>query len=134
MDAAREALTAAFAAGTPVQGKVGSTNKGGFTVDLGGQRGFCPFSQMDLRRVEEEGGDSLARDLVVRRQENALDPERLEPDVAPLFALLEHHDEVDLWIIELAGSQEERINGLSFSLDNNREHNIELVRCGQRGH
>ncbi|MDD5719308.1 MAG: S1 RNA-binding domain-containing protein [Candidatus Krumholzibacteria bacterium] len=50
--AALQALQDACAAGAPIEGKVTSTNKGGFTVDLGGLRGFCPFSQMDLRRVE----------------------------------------------------------------------------------
>ena len=55
-EAGREALQAlqdAHAAGVPVEGKITSTNKGGFTVDLGGLRGFCPFSQMDLRRIED---------------------------------------------------------------------------------
>jgi small subunit ribosomal protein S1 len=51
--AAMAALQTAHDAGAPVEGKITSTNKGGFTVDLGGQRGFCPFSQMDLRRVED---------------------------------------------------------------------------------
>lgn len=50
---AMQMLQDALAAGAPVEGKVTATNKGGFTVDLGGQRGFCPFSQMDLRRVED---------------------------------------------------------------------------------
>jgi small subunit ribosomal protein S1 len=31
----------------PVPGKVRSTNKGGFEIDLGGVRAFCPFSQID---------------------------------------------------------------------------------------
>ena len=31
----------------PVPGKIRSTNKGGFEVDLGGVRAFCPFSQID---------------------------------------------------------------------------------------
>ncbi len=48
-----QALQDALAAGAPVDGKVTSTNKGGFAVDLGGQRAFCPFSQMDLRRIED---------------------------------------------------------------------------------
>jgi small subunit ribosomal protein S1 len=55
-DAGSEALPAlleAHAAGVPVEGRITSTNKGGFTVDLGGLRGFCPFSQMDLRRIED---------------------------------------------------------------------------------
>jgi len=52
-EAGSEALTAAFAAGTPVKGKVGSTNKGGFSVDLDGTRAFCPFSQIDVRRADD---------------------------------------------------------------------------------
>lgn len=51
-DAGREALNAAHAAGTPVLGKVVSTNKGGFSVDLDGTRAFCPFSQIDVRRAD----------------------------------------------------------------------------------
>ena len=51
-DAGHEALTAAYTAGTPVQGKVGSTNKGGFSIDLDGTRAFCPFSQIDVRRAD----------------------------------------------------------------------------------
>ena len=51
-DAGHEALTAAYAAGTPIQGKVGSTNKGGFSIDLDGTRAFCPFSQIDVRRAD----------------------------------------------------------------------------------
>ena len=50
---ALKALQTALEANAPVDGKITATNKGGFTVDLGGQRGFCPFSQMDLRRVED---------------------------------------------------------------------------------
>jgi len=52
-DTDTEALHAAFAAGTPLAGKVGSTNKGGFSVDLGGVRAFCPFSQIDIRRADD---------------------------------------------------------------------------------
>jgi len=32
----------------PVEGKVSGENKGGFTVELGGTRGFVPFSQIEL--------------------------------------------------------------------------------------
>lgn len=48
-----EVLTKAFEAGTPVEGKVKDTNKGGFSVLLGDLRAFCPFSQIDSRRVED---------------------------------------------------------------------------------
>ena len=51
-DAGRKALEEAHAAGTPVEGKVGQTNKGGFSVDLGGVRAFCPYSQIDVRRAD----------------------------------------------------------------------------------
>ena len=51
-EAGHEVLASAYAAGTPVQGKVGSTNKGGFSIDLDGTRAFCPFSQIDVRRAD----------------------------------------------------------------------------------
>ena len=51
---AREALAAAAESGVPVEGKVAAVIKGGYEVTVGGQRAFCPFSQMDLRRVESE--------------------------------------------------------------------------------
>lgn len=43
----------AFHAGIPVQGTVTKEVKGGFEVKVAGQRGFCPYSQMDIRRVED---------------------------------------------------------------------------------
>ncbi|MCP4292907.1 MAG: S1 RNA-binding domain-containing protein [bacterium] len=52
-DSGNKALQQAFEAGTPVEGKVGDTNKGGFSIDLGGVRAFCPFSQIDVRRAED---------------------------------------------------------------------------------
>jgi small subunit ribosomal protein S1 len=49
---ARQALAVAAQAGIPVEGKVAALIKGGYEVTVGGLRGFCPFSQMDVRRVE----------------------------------------------------------------------------------
>jgi small subunit ribosomal protein S1 len=49
---ARQALAMAAQTGIPVEGKVAAVIKGGYEVTIGGLRGFCPFSQMDLRRVE----------------------------------------------------------------------------------
>jgi len=43
----------AFHAGIPVQGRVTKEIKGGFEVKVAGQRGFCPYSQMNIRRVED---------------------------------------------------------------------------------
>lgn len=46
-------LEEAYHSGIPVEGTVESEGKGGFQVRLGGgARAFCPFSQMGLRRVE----------------------------------------------------------------------------------
>jgi small subunit ribosomal protein S1 len=43
-------LEQAFAAGIPVEGLVTAENKGGFDVQLGSVRAFCPGSQIDRRR------------------------------------------------------------------------------------
>ncbi len=47
------ALRDALAADLPVEGKVVSTNKGGFEVLVSGARAFCPMSQIDLYRPED---------------------------------------------------------------------------------
>jgi len=49
---AREALAAAAESGVPVEGKVAAVIKGGYEVTVAGLRAFCPFSQLDLRRVD----------------------------------------------------------------------------------
>ena len=49
---AREGLAVAAQTGLPVEGKVTAVNKGGYEVTVAGLRAFCPFSQMDLRRVD----------------------------------------------------------------------------------
>jgi small subunit ribosomal protein S1 len=49
---ARQALSLAAASGVPVEGRVAGVIKGGYEVTVGGLRAFCPFSQMELRRVE----------------------------------------------------------------------------------
>jgi small subunit ribosomal protein S1 len=55
---ARGAATArqledAFRAGLPAEGKVVRDVKGGYEVRIGGQRAFCPFSQIDIVRNTE---------------------------------------------------------------------------------
>jgi small subunit ribosomal protein S1 len=49
---ARQALAMAAQSGMPVDGKVAAVIKGGYEVTVGGLRAFCPFSHMDVRRVE----------------------------------------------------------------------------------
>jgi small subunit ribosomal protein S1 len=49
---ARQALAMAAQSGMPVEGKVAGVIKGGYEVTVAGLRAFCPFSHMELRRVE----------------------------------------------------------------------------------
>ena len=44
---------AASLACVPVEGTVTEVNKGGYVVEVSGQRCFCPLGQMDLRRIED---------------------------------------------------------------------------------
>ncbi|MGI5863564.1 MAG: S1 RNA-binding domain-containing protein [Myxococcales bacterium] len=50
--AQREFLQEARDSGIPVEGLVTGHNKGGLEVDVGGMRGFCPISQIDVHFVE----------------------------------------------------------------------------------
>ncbi len=45
-------LEDAFRTGLPVEGKVEKEVKGGYEVRIARQRGFCPFSQIDIVRTE----------------------------------------------------------------------------------
>jgi len=49
----KEMLKEAFDKKIPVNGKVMSAIKGGFTVDLLGIRAFCPVSQLDIRKIND---------------------------------------------------------------------------------
>ena len=49
---ARQTVSLAAASGVPIEGRVAGVIKGGYEVTVGGLRAFCPFSQMELRRVE----------------------------------------------------------------------------------
>jgi len=48
---ARVMLEAAVDSGLPVEGRVAGVIKGGYEVTVAGLRAFCPFSQIDTRRV-----------------------------------------------------------------------------------
>lgn len=51
-DAGLARLEEAFRGGIPVEGAVEKEVKGGYEVRVAGQRAFCPFSQIALRRAE----------------------------------------------------------------------------------
>jgi small subunit ribosomal protein S1 len=55
-DASKEQLRLAHEQGIPVEGKIVAINKGGAEVEIGGTRGFCPKSQLDVRFVEDLEG------------------------------------------------------------------------------
>jgi len=46
----------AYRQGFPVEGRITGVNKGGFDVDIFGKRAFCPFSQMELQRIDNAEG------------------------------------------------------------------------------
>ena len=59
-------LEEAKQSGIPVEGLVAKEVKGGFEVTLGGvTRAFCPYSQMDVRRIEQ-GEDYIGQRLLFR--------------------------------------------------------------------
>jgi len=61
-DSARKHLEEVWQNGVPIEGLVEKEIKGGFEVKLAGaMRGFCPFSQMALQRIEN------AQDYIGRR-------------------------------------------------------------------
>lgn len=48
-----EQLEEAYHSGSPVEGQITGTTKGGLEVQIAGQRAFCPASQADVRFVED---------------------------------------------------------------------------------
>ena len=69
---AREALAMAARSGITVEGRVAGVVKGGYEVTVAGLRAICPFSQMDVRRADNEQ-DYVGRVLefrVTRYEEN----------------------------------------------------------------
>lgn len=67
-------LEEAYRSAIPVDGFVKAEIKGGFEITLGGNvRGFCPFSQMGLRRVEDAAKEYLDTHMkfqITRFEEN----------------------------------------------------------------
>ena len=59
-------LQDAFHSGLPVEGKVERTVKGGYEVRIARQRGFCPFSQIDIRSVGAGHADTQHEGRVYR--------------------------------------------------------------------
>ncbi len=76
----RMSLEDAHRSGLPVSGLVSEVNKGGFVIEIGSARAFCPLGAMDVRRIEDPSafvGQRLqfrvmemrgARDVVLSRR------------------------------------------------------------------
>ena len=58
-------LEDALRSGLPVEGVVTEVNKGGYVVETGGARAFCPLGAMDLRRIEDPA-TMIGRKLLFR--------------------------------------------------------------------
>jgi len=58
-------LETAFRSSIPVEGKVTREIKGGFEVMIGTTRAFCPYSQLDIRRIDD-AADYLERSYSFR--------------------------------------------------------------------
>ena len=54
-------ISDAYEAKIPIEGKVLEERKGGFGVQVGNSKGFCPFSQMDLRGVKKEPAEYIGQ-------------------------------------------------------------------------
>ena len=63
--AAKAALEDAAHTGVPVEGTVTAVNKGGYVVEVAGERAFCPLGQMDVRRIDDPA-TMLGRKLLFR--------------------------------------------------------------------
>jgi small subunit ribosomal protein S1 len=99
-------MRAAQAAGVPVTGRVTAINAGGFEVDLGGARGFCPVSQIEsgycadpstyMGRTLEflvTGIEDTRRSVVLSRRQLLRRTE--EEETRRLLATLKPGDELD---------------------------------------
>lgn len=102
--AARDMLAQAYEAEIPVEGRVSERNPGGFIIDLGGARGFCPVSQIDrfpgedldrfigqtlsFRVTELRGGEAVVSHRVIQEAS-------AEEQAAHQWATLQVGDEVE---------------------------------------
>ncbi len=101
-----ELLQEAFEKRVPVEGKVASTCKGGFNVEMAGRRAFCPISQIDLQYVETPEDyvgetyeflitqlENRGKNIVVSRKK--LLAKAMEKERKAFFAALREGDELE---------------------------------------
>ena len=79
-----EMVRDAAESGLPVQGKVAARNKGGFDVNIGGLRAFCPMSQIDMGKISDTDA-YVGQDLDFRVIEFGRDGKKLVVSRAALM-------------------------------------------------
>lgn len=145
----QERLQDAHDMGIPVEGRVTAVNKGGLEVDLGGQRAFCPVSQIDLGYCEEPSvylNETLSfrvmelsgRNIVVSRR--ALLEEERQEVAAATAAQLQEGAEFDAEVVSLKpygafvdlGGGIQGLVHISQIGHSRIEHPEEVLRVGQR--
>jgi small subunit ribosomal protein S1 len=105
-------LEDAFASGIPVEGRVTGEVKGGFEVIVAGQRGFCPYSQMDIRRVENPD-DFLEKTFQFKIIEFSSHGKNI---IVSARALIEEERERQKEILRESLQEGDRVNGTVTSL------------------
>ena len=111
--ASEEAVRGAYESGVPVEGRVESERKGGYTVIVLGKQAFCPYSQIDLQstgRPEDYIGQRFTfriieysdrgRNIVLSRR-GILEEERAQ-QAAQLKQTLKPGDEITGTVQKLA--------------------------------
>jgi small subunit ribosomal protein S1 len=145
----QERLQDAHDLGIPVEGRVTAVNKGGLEVDLGGQRAFCPVSQIDLGYCEEPSvylNETLSfrvtelsgRNIVVSRR--ALLEEERQEVAAATAAQLQEGAEFEGEVVSLkpygafvdVGGGIQGLVHISQIGHSRIEHPEEVLRVGQR--
>jgi small subunit ribosomal protein S1 len=86
------AIRDAYEAGVPINGEVKKEIKGGFEVSVGGVRGFCPFSQIDLKTMRN-GGEHVGRTFAFKVLEYSEEGRKI---VLSRRALLEQEKEAQV--------------------------------------
>lgn len=110
--ASLQELEDAFHSGIPVEGRVTAEIKGGFEVIVARQRGFCPYSQMDIRRIENPE-DYLEQNLQFKIIEFS---SRGKNIIVSARALIEEERERQKEELKLNLQEGDRVSGIVTSL------------------
>jgi len=112
-NSARNHMEEVWKSGIPIEGVVEKEIKGGFEIKLAGDmRGFCPFSQMGLQRVDK-GQDYIGRRMAFRITEFG---ERGRNIILSSRALLEEQRKKDEEVLRTSLQEGMRVSGTIVSI------------------